>query len=269
MKKLLACFSLVASLVCANTLAEIKSSNTIRIGLSDHMAPFSKLNADGTFEGFEVEFAKEVAKAILGNGGKVEFIPVKQADRLKAVTENKVDLLIAAYTKNANRAKVSDWSIPYFSISLAVVAKKNSGISSIRDLQGKKIAAIHETNSAVWIDKQSDITRVSCDNNRDCYEKMENGEADGYMHNIVSVATVPLMNDEYAVVIPRVGSILFDCVVTQKGNKDLLRIVDNTILNLSDQGYFKKAYDQTFEPFYKGTVSSKYFLLEDLYESFR
>ena len=256
-------------MACANSLSEIKASNTLRIGLSDKMPPFSKLNDDGTFEGFEVDFAKEVAKAVLGNGGKVEFIPVKQADRLKAVTENKVDLLIAAYAKNASRAKVSDWSIPYFSISLAVVARKDAGISSIKDLQGKKIAAIHETNSAVWLDKQPDITRVDCDNNRHCFEKVEKGEADGYMHNIVSVATIPLMNDEYAVVIPRIGSIIFDCVVTQKGNRDLIRIVDNVILNLSDQGYFKKEYDQTFEPFYKGTVSSKYFLLEDLYESFR
>ena len=269
MKKLLSVFLTVASLACANSLSEIKSSNTLRIGLSDKMAPFSKLNSDGTFEGFEVEFAKEVAKAVLGPGGKVEFIPVKQADRLKAVTENKVDLLIAAYTKNAERAKVADFSIPYFSISLAVVAKKNAGINSVGDLNGKKVAAIHETNSAVWIDKQPNITRVDCENNRDCYDKVEAGEADAYMHNITSVATIPLLNDEYAVVIPRIGNIFFDSVVSQKGNKDLLRIVDNLILDLSDKGYFKKEYDQTFEPFYKGAVESKYFLLEDLYESFK
>ena len=51
---------------CANTLDQIKSANTIRIGVADHSAPFSKLNRDGEFEGFEVDLAKEIAKAILG-----------------------------------------------------------------------------------------------------------------------------------------------------------------------------------------------------------
>ena len=39
------------------------------------------------------------------------------------------------------------------------------------------------------------------------------------------------------------------------------------LIKLSKEGFFKEAYDNTFEPFYKGTVKRKYFLLDDLYNA--
>lgn len=272
MKKFLSLLVIAFAFTFANTLDEIKASKTLRIGLSDKQPPFSKLNPDGTFEGFEVEFAKEVAAAVakvVGNDLKVEYIPIAQADRFKAVKENRIDLLIAAFTRTAARAKEADFSIPYFSITLGTTSKKSLAIHKQGDLNGKRVLTIEDSNSDIWVKKNPNIIHVPCKNNMDCYEKLRNDEGDAYMHNIVSIATIPLMSDEYEIGIQRIGEILFDCVVSQKGNKKLLSIVDNKILELADKGYFKEKYDETFEPFYKGTVESKYFILDDLYMAFQ
>lgn len=254
---------------CANTLDQIKSANTIRIGVADHSAPFSRLNNNGEFEGFEVDLAKELARAILGDGGRVEFIAVKQAERAKAVTENKVDLLIDNYARTSDRAKVMDFSIPYLSVTLAVVAKKELAIHKPHDLIGKRVLTIHDTNSAEYVRKNPNITNVNCETNRECMQMLRDGEADAYMHNITNVATIPLLDDEYEVGIRRIGQVLFDCVATQKGNSDLIHIIDEKILDLAHKGYFHEEYDKTFEPFYKGTIEPEHFILEDIYEAFQ
>lgn len=257
------------TLACANSLEQIRSANTLKIGVADNAAPFSKLNNNGEFVGFEVDLAKELAKAILGDGGRVEFIAIKQADRAKAVIENKVDILLDNFARTPERAKQIDFSIPYLSVTLAVVAPKESRIHKTGDLIGKKVLTINNTNSANWVKKNPNIVNVNCETNRECLRMLLNGEADAYMHNITNVATIPLLNEDYEVGIKRVGQVLFDCVATQKGNKDLINIIDDTILDLAAKGYFHEEYDKTFEPFYKGAISADNFILEDLYESFR
>ena len=272
MKKLLCSLAGVACLgagvASANTLDQIKSSKVLRIGVSEHMAPFSVLQSDGSFEGFEIDFAKEIAKAILGDEGRIEFVGVPQKERLDYVKDNKVDLLIAAYTRNEKRAQVADFSVPYFSINLSTVSKRSAGIKSIEDLEGKRIAVIGESNSDVWVRKNPNITPVPCQNNKDCYDKVNRGEADAYMHNIVSVASVPVLDLNFEVSIPKIGETFFDCVVTQKGNRDMLQLVDQKIFELSQAGYFDKKYDETIGPFYNGNVPKHYFLLDDLYSQF-
>lgn len=271
MKKILLCLALLLTTmtgVYANSLSEIKQEGKLRIGLSDKQPPFSKYE-NNEFEGFEVEFAKEIAKAVTSatNITEVEFVPVAQADRFKAVVENKVDLLIAAFTKTPARAKEADFSIPYFSITLGTTSKKSLNIRKQGDLNGKRVLTIGASNSDIWVKNNPNITQIPCKNNKDCLEKLQNGEADAYMHNIVSIATVPLIDDEFEISIPRIGEVLFDCVVTQKGNGDLLKIVNQKILDLANESFFKEAYNNTFEPFYKGLVDKKYFLLDDLYKT--
>ena len=271
MKKALGLLAAVAlSFAGANSLDQIKSANTLKIGVADHSAPFSKLNRDGEFEGFEVDLGKEIAKAILGEGGRVEFVAVKASERAKAVTENRVDLLIDNFARTPARAKDMDFSIPYLSVTLGAVSPKSAGIQKVGDLNGKKLLIIPDTNSDVWAKKNPNLGQiVYCHSNRECMDALLEGQADAYMHNIVNIATIPLLHDDYEIGIQRIGQVLFDCVATQKGNHDLLHVVDEKILELADKGFFHNEYQKTFEPFYKGTVDEKLFILEDIYEAFQ
>ncbi len=267
MKKIVFFLTILSILASANSLKEIKSKDVIKIGLSRYMPPFSKVNDNGDFTGFEVELARKIASKIVSPKGKILFFPIEQEDRLNAVKSNKVDLLIAAYTRNDERAKQIDFSLPYFSINLATTSLKSKKIRTEGDLVDKKVLVIPNTNSDIYTKKKG-ISQVFCRDNGECFRRLKAGEADAYMHNIVSVAAIPLMNPEYELGIKQIGNVFMDCVTTQKNNKELLEKVNSIILELAKEGFFRKNYKNTFEPFYKGTVQSKYFLLDDLYNMF-
>ena len=266
MKKLFFVLLSVTCFLSANSLEQIRSQNVIRIGVSPSTPPLSQLDRHGNFSGFEIDLAQELGKAIVP-GGKIELIGVKAADRSSAVVNNQVDLLINNWARTERRAEVMDFSIPYLSLSLAIVAKKNSGITSEADLNNRKVAVIPDTNSEIYL-KGKGIQTVSCHNNKECFHIVTDGLADAYMHNILNVSIIPLLDADYEVAVKAVGAILFDCVATQKGNKSLIEIIDNKILELSKQGFFDKAYQHTFANFYKGTVEEDYFLLEEVYSTF-
>ncbi|MDA3057669.1 transporter substrate-binding domain-containing protein [Campylobacter sp. JMF_01 NE2] len=269
MKKFLGLLALAGAVTFsgANTLEQIKASNTLRIGVGEHDAPMSSISKSGKFQGFEIELAKELAKAILGDGGKVEFVAVKDAERMDAVTQNRVDLLIHNYSRTPEREKSMDFSMPYLSTMDAVVTKKDLGVQRLSDLRGRRVLVVPGTSAEVALNKEPQIQQVPCSTSKECLDKLRAGEADGYARKITAIATIPFVDDRFELAIKRIGAIAFNCVGTQKGNRDLMEIVDSKILSLSQEGFFADMYEQTFELFYRGELEEKMFVLDDIYEA--
>lgn len=80
MKKTLSVLFLMGVCFGAN-LADIQKDKVIKIGVRMDQTPFSAMK-NGSFEGFEVELAKAVAKKIAGNDVKIELIGVNAKDRV-------------------------------------------------------------------------------------------------------------------------------------------------------------------------------------------
>jgi len=79
---------------------------------------------DGKFQGFEVTLAEALSKDIFGGkAGKVECVPVKASERLKALEENKVDMVLATFTITNERKQLVDFTTPYFSVNIGVLTR--------------------------------------------------------------------------------------------------------------------------------------------------
>ncbi|MSN96451.1 transporter substrate-binding domain-containing protein [Campylobacter sp. FMV-PI01] len=242
---------------------EILKNKNIKIGVSTNMPPFSKISGS-KFEGFEIDFAKALVEKIFPNDVKITFVGVEQSNRKEAVKNSEVDILIAAYTRNENRAKEVDFSIPYFSIILSTVSKKASNIKNEADLRYKKVAVIKNTNSYYYlVDNGYNI--LECKDNFDCFKKVKNDEAVAFMHNIVSTATIPIIDPNFEVSLKFPKLSFMDCVATQKGNTTLIEKINKSIIELSKEGFFRQNYENTFATFYKGKLDKKYFILDDFY----
>lgn len=85
------------------------------------------------------------------------------------------------------------------------------------------------------------------------------------MHTNILIAQLTLLDDSIVMPIKSVGNLQYICIGLSKDNKELLEVVNKNILELSKGNFFKDAYKETFEPFFKGTVERKYLLLDDLY----
>lgn len=270
MKKKFFILACLVSFAFANTMQEIKSSKTIRIGVYRDSPPFSQL-IDGKFVGFEVDLANKLAGAIFGSGGgNVEFVIIPSGkDRIPMVQENKIDMAVATLTVTPGRKELVDFTLPYFRTTLAVLTRKGEirALSDFRNLNKSIIAKTGTTIEEYFTKFHNDIKRVACESNQDCYDKLKAGEGDGWSSDNIGVLAYSSIDDQLEVNITNLGDIEFLAIAVQKGNNELLNFINDEMIKLSKNGFFKDAFDNKFVPFYKGKAERKYFLLDDFYSA--
>lgn len=126
----------------ADKLEDIISKGVIRIGVPLDVPPFGSQNANREAEGFDVDMANMVAKAL---GVKLELTQITGANRLPFLLTDKVDVVISVMGLTPERAKQIMFSAPYANTSLAVYGPKNIVVKSAMDLGKYKVAAAKGT----------------------------------------------------------------------------------------------------------------------------
>ena len=115
--------------------------------------------------------------------------------------------------------------------------------------------------------KKEKFSNVSyCKITSECYAMIRDGKADGYINLNITVLAYAVVDDTLEVPFQNFGKPDFIGIGVQKGNKELLDFINAELVKLSKEGFFKKAYQDTFEPFYRGTADKKYFLLDGIYD---
>ena len=126
----------------ADKFQEIISKGVIRIGVPLDVPPFGSQNANREAEGFDVDMANMVAKAL---GVKLELTQVTGANRLPFLLTDKVDVVISIMGLTPERAKQIMFSAPYANTSLAVYGPKKIVVKSAMDFGKFKVAAAKGT----------------------------------------------------------------------------------------------------------------------------
>ena len=267
MKKIIFALLIASCSLFANSLAQIKEKGLIRIGIDGSLPPLS-VSEDGRYSGFEISLIEELVKEIFGDkGGKIEYVVTLGNDRITAVQDNKVDLDIAAITVTKEREKLVDFSNPYFSVNIGVLTRSDDNIRKVSDLNGKTILAQPGTTVFDYFTKQG-YNVVPCASANECFNDLKSGKGDGYGDDNLLVFAYAVVDYKVEVNIKNLGSTDFLAIAVQKGNTELLNAVNAGLIELSKKGFFTKIFDESIEPFYKGTVDKKYFLLDDLYSLF-
>ena len=126
----------------ADKFEEIIAKGVVRIGVPLDVPPFGSQNVNREPEGFDVDMANMVAKAL---GVKLELTQITGANRLPYLLTDKVDIVISVMGLTPERAKQIMFSAPYANTSLAVYGPKNIAIKSAADLTNYKVAAAKGT----------------------------------------------------------------------------------------------------------------------------
>lgn len=263
--KLLLAMLLPFIVAFADSLEQIRSKGVVRIGVYDGQPPFSELN-DGTFEGFEVTMAQAIANDLFGEkGGRIELVPMKVEDRIPALVNNRVDIVIATITITPERAQQIDFSTPYFSVNLGVLTRKTDRIKSLADLREKRILLESGGTGEAFFKQEGFGNFTFCKIARECYRMLKDGDVDAYATDNLIAMAYPVVDSEVEVPLKTLGKPDFMGIGVQKGNKELLDFVNAELIKLSKEGFFEKAYEGTFNPFYHGAADKRYFLLDGIY----
>ncbi|MGB8316092.1 MAG: transporter substrate-binding domain-containing protein, partial [Aestuariivirga sp.] len=98
MKKLLLTLSFLASTLFsvaahASTLDDVKARGKLQCGVNTGLLGFAATDATGAWAGFDVDFCRAVAAAVLGDATKVDFVPLTAQDRFDKLGSGAVDVL--------------------------------------------------------------------------------------------------------------------------------------------------------------------------------
>lgn len=130
-----------------DVLQSILNKGELVVGVKSDTKPFGFYNESVELVGFDVDLAKLIAKSILGDENKVKFIPVTSANRISMLNSKKVDMIIATMTVTPQRSEVVEFSIPYYITGQALLVPSDSKISSMSQLNGKKVIIVFGTTS--------------------------------------------------------------------------------------------------------------------------
>ncbi|MEV8452088.1 glutamate ABC transporter substrate-binding protein [Streptomyces sp. NPDC052095] len=144
-------------------------------------------------EGFDIDLVRAIAENILGDRDAVIFRAIPTNQRIAALENDKVDVVVRTMTINCARLKQVSFSTAYFQAGQQVLAPKDSPITGYdRSLAGKRVctavgstayeALQKESYGAVYRDPPdgtpADEDRLTVPNQLDCLVRLQLNEVD-------------------------------------------------------------------------------------------
>lgn len=247
----------------AKTLEEIKTDGNIRIGVFADKPPFGFIDKDGAFQGYDIYFAKRIAKDLLGSEDKVTFVPVEAASRVEFLQSDKVDVILANFTKTPERAKVVDFALPYMKVSLGVASPKDAVIKDISELNGKTLIVNKGTTADAYFTKNKNgVNLIKFDQNTETFSALLDKRGAALAHDNTLLFAWVKNNPDFVVGISELGDIDVIAPAVKKGNKELLDWLNEEITKLGDEQFFHKDYDETLAPVYGNDIDKESVVVE-------
>jgi glutamate/aspartate transport system substrate-binding protein len=188
---------LVSAVVCAQgafassaTLDKIKSSGAVTMGVRESSIPMSYTTGDSRFDGFHVEVCRMILNDIKDKLGmstlRINYQPVTAQNRMPLVQNGTVDIECGTTTNNTARQRDVSFANTLYVEEVRIAVKANSGINSISQLAGKKVATTTGTTSVQILRKHEKATGVNFDevfgkDHADSFLLLESGRADAFV----------------------------------------------------------------------------------------
>ncbi|NHZ93806.1 transporter substrate-binding domain-containing protein [Massilia sp. CCM 8733] len=133
------------------TLAKIKKSGVITLGVRDGSIPFSYLDDKQQYQGYSIDLCMKVVAALQKQPGlaslKVAMNPVTSANRIPLMANGTIDLECGSTTNNLERQQQVAFAPTMFVVANRLLAKKTSNIHTLADMKGKTLVATAGTST--------------------------------------------------------------------------------------------------------------------------
>lgn len=246
-----------------NSIERIKNAGVVKIGVFGDKPPFGYVDEKGTNQGYDIIFAKRIAKELLGDENKVEFVLVEAANRVEFLKSNKVDVILANFTQTPERAEQVDFALPYMKVALGVAVPKDSEIKSVEDLKDKTLILNKGTTADAYFTKNhADIKTLKFDQNTETFAALMDKRGDALAHDNTLLFAWVKERPDYKVVIKELGNQDVIAPAVKKGDKELKEFIDNLIISLAAEQFFHKAYDESLKAHFGADIKADDVVIE-------
>jgi glutamate/aspartate transport system substrate-binding protein len=176
--------------VQAQTLDKIRSTGAVTMGVRESSGALSYTLGDGKYAGFHVELCQRVLADVQRQLNlprlEIKYQLVTSQNRIPLTQNGTVDIECGSTTNNATRQKDVSFAVNTYIEEVRIAVKANSGITSIAQLNGRKVATTTGTTSVQLLRRHERATGVNFEevfgkDHADSFLLLESGRADAFV----------------------------------------------------------------------------------------
>ena len=233
-----------ATAVQAKSLDDILSDGKIRIGINPNFPNMSVRNNDGEWEGFDIDIGNMIADKL---GVEVEWVPTETPQRVPFLVSDRIDISLGALTRNSERAKLIDYTVPLHTEVLAVLATDKIEGNSWQEFnkEGVTLANMRGNWTVGWIEENMPNVQLELvDTLADTVRLVVHGRADAIVVNIdfFMAFTEKYPDVKWRVVVKPIFVAYFALGVAQ-GNDNLVEVVNIILHDLQSSGMVNETWE--------------------------
>ena len=226
-------------------MQKIKESGKIVVGTASGYPPYEFIDAskgDKTVIGIDMEIAQALADKL---GVKLEVQDMNFQSLLSSLTSGKVDIAISGINPTDERRKTMDFSDDYLPTEQMVLIRKADAdkYKSLEDLYGKTIGVQKSTTQETLTKNEiKDAQIVGLAHVPEAVLELKHGKVDGVVVEGICGKQYLIYNDDlmFAEGIHFKNGTKNSAAALQKGNEDLLKVVNEVLKENTDNGNLKK-----------------------------
>ncbi len=234
-------------IAAADKLDEIKARGKLLVGVSETSPPFSS-RENGKIVGYDVDLAARVAKRL---GVPMDFVSVKNSERIPSLQQDRIDLAASGMTRADNRRHLVGFSLAYLISPHTVIIRKDSGITAVKQMAGKKLALVRGASVDKELKEAVPTMEIEhFDDYAACFKALAEKRVAGFLADEVLLWAFAYKNgspQDYMMIpdydLPRTAGFAI-----KKDEPRFTKLVDDTLLDLEKSGEAQKIFDAWFAP---------------------
>lgn len=241
----------------SQTLDKIKSTGAVTMGVRESSIPMSYTTGNSRFDGYHVEICRMILADVKDKLGlstlRINYQPVTSQNRVPLVQNGTVDIECGTTTNNTARAKDVGFANTLYVEEVRIAVKANSGITSISQLAGKKVATTTGTTSVQLLRKHEKANGVNFEevfgkDHADSFLLLESGRADAFVMD-GSILAGNIANSKNPKDYKIVGEVLSTepiAIMVPKNDPEFKAAVNAAIAKIVANGNMPKLWNKWF-----------------------
>jgi len=239
-----------------DTLARIRETKTITLGVREAARPFSFLNEQKQSVGYSVDLClnavEQIKRELKLPDLKVQYKVVSGAERIPKLLSNEIDLECGSTTNTRARQEKVDFSYTFFVASMRLLTPKSMQVESVKDLNGSTIALSKGTTSEKLFNQLANgelhATLQTFGSNTDAYKALKEGRVRAFPQD--DSLLLGLASNDKALDELQVSNLALSvepyAVMVRKGDTALLAVIDRSLAQLYASGEINNLYNKWF-----------------------
>lgn len=227
-----------------SALQKVLKDRKLVVGCILSFPPFGFKDEAGQPRGYDVDLARELAASL---GVEAEIVEVTADARVPSLETGKVDAVIGNFTRTLERAQKVDFTDPYVVAGERLLVKKGSGIRTVADLSGQKVAVTKGSTNAELMARLNPAAEVVFfETSADALVAVKNGQCATFLEDSNFQQYQAAMDDTLEVVGGSLISLEYNAIGLKKGDQQWMNYLNLFVFNINTNGRNAEIYKKWF-----------------------